>query len=76
MKTYFVHHEGEEYFNCDLFVMAESPEQAHGIWKEHCHVNAWQVEKNSHVRVWRVDSAKDTVGAIDWSDMSCFMFAT
>lgn len=76
MKTYYCHHEGEEFFNCDLFVIAENPDQAYDHWLKYCHVNAWQLETGATVWIYDLSLLNSSVGAVDWSNINKFTFST
>jgi len=74
VTLYYVHHEGEEYFNCDLFISAQDTEEAFELWREYSRQNLWPVDNCKKVRIWEVPSAEDISMTIDWSDLVSFDF--
>lgn len=72
---YYVHHEGEEYHNCDLFVNADTPEQAVDIWREHCRENDWPLDTHAPITAWELMSIGSLTGAIDWTEIPSFTYS-
>ncbi len=74
MKMYFVTHSGYSGFDCDLFIEANSAEEAFETWKKHCDEEDWEYDPSENVVVFVAPEPTGSVQVFKWDHETVLSF--
>lgn len=66
MKMYFVTHSGYDGFDCDLFIEANSAEEAFQVWKDYCDEEDWAYDEDDNVYIFETPEKTGEVQVFTW----------